>query len=352
MPRAVSVERTTLGLVLVLIALSGFVAGTTATFTAGTAHADNVVALASLAAPTGLSVAVDGAAVDLSWTPASAPDNAGGGTRVSVADLGRGSGSVPASCGSPSTWSQLLDTNASAWTDSALTTAPHANFTDGRLWCYRLQSIYPYPAGTRPWTSGAGNPTVPVAMGQTLIGGRLDGNGNGTLAAGDAFELWFNQPVDPAAYPAGYLCTDSASGRILVGVNSSTNAANCPKTTNPASSKDTLLTGFWLSGGTLGAAARWAISDVAAAACPAGAPEVCWAMRVTVGARTAGSDPTISGTWTVRGTANTAYLRSVGATRNFCAAGAAATVTGLTNTFQYRNNPTTGWCSTTVTTGF
>jgi len=292
----------------------------------------------------------------VAWTDAIGYDNASTGYRISVADWEAAPSSVPTSCSTGSAYGKVGVSGTTSYTDSTLGSAPHTNFVDGRLWCYKAETVYPYPENTSPWISQVGNPTTVFEVGHTLVSATFAGDGDFLLEGGtsttdgpDWFELTFNQAVDPSDYPSGYVCTDNTSDRILIGVDSSTSSVACPKTSGGA---DTKLSGFWLSGGTVDATARFAIGTVTSVGCPVNSPPGCFRLRIYLHQRTAGSNPLVGGTYVARGTANTSYLGTVGATRSFCQSGTATTVTGLSTTFKYRADPSGGNCKATVAGNF
>jgi hypothetical protein len=344
---------TLLGVVAILVITSGFVAGTTATYTASSTNSGNEFSAAALSGPSGLKATPSGSSVQLQWSDAVGWDNTDTGYRLSVADWQAAPSTVPTTCNTPSAFGTVGGASTSSYVDSTLASSPHTHFVDGRVWCYKAETIYPYPESSYPWVSQVGNPTTVVEVGHTLVGATALGDGDGILEGGtsttdgpDAFEFYFNQAIDPGDYPTGYICADKSSDRILVGVNSTTGSASCPKTGGQA---DSVFSGFWLTGGTVSSTVRFRIGSATPIGCPVTAPPGCFRLRITIRQRTAGSNAVISGgPWTVRGTSNTNYLNTVGAARNFCQSGAATTISGLSTAFRYRANPSGGNCAVTL----
>jgi hypothetical protein len=364
-------DGTTLGILVILVLTSGFVAGTTATFTSSTSNAGNEFSAAALAPPTGLKATPQGSNVLVEWTDAGTYDVLDAGYRISAADWQTAPQPVPTTCTTGSAYvkvntsasSQLADNNTNVTTNH-----PNA-YVDGRVWCYKAETVYPYPENSLPWLSQAGNPTTVVEVGHTLVSATLGSTaansnilspGTGTLASGtdstDYFELTFNQPIPQAQFPTGYVCVDGSNERVFIGV-SNNNATSCPKTGGGA---DTALRGFAItqdtsvSSGQRGtitpnSVERFAIGTIDTPGCAVSAPPGCFRMRIFLRGRTAGSttDPTFtSGKWQVQGTNNTSFLTSTGG-RSFCQSGGTTTIV---SPFVVRANPTTpvaGRCNVT-----
>ena len=364
----------TLGIVLAIIVTSGFVAGTTATFTAGTTNAGNVFAAAALDVPTAITATPGNSSatnmtVKLDWTAAAGADSASAGVRVLAADYqaapSANAGATytcPANTVYPTTIAGAITRIASGtvtYTDTTLSTVTNGihpantQLVDGRIWCYKLQSEYPCCASTTPWLSLSTASQVATELGNTILDVQLVGNNNGTLNAGtsgadgvDSFVIYFNQAIAVASYPTGYICT-STGGYILIGVTQNSATAACPKTTATADA----WSGLILSGGTVGTTARYTMGTVTVGACGGTYTTGCSKMTIGVRALTAGSASTVSGTFQAGGTANTTYLNSLSGARPFCSSGA-STATGL-GSLNYRADPTNGRCVLTgiVSTG-
>lgn len=352
-------DGTTLGVILVLVLTSGFVVGTTATFAGSNDNAGNEFAAAALAVPSSFTAEPTGDDVQLNWTDAIGADSSGAGYRVSVVDWQAAPNSVPTLCGVSSpvyarvgvsqsgvNLQGLLDTGASA----------RANFTDGRLVCYKVQTSYPCcpggVEGTNPWLSQDSgsqvNPVVVANLGMTLVS-FASGNGasSGTLAASDWFEFTFNQPIDPATAitTSEYVCTDTTTDTVWVGVSGT--GGSCPQKTGNSSMKDTTFSGFLITKtGGIGVSqtSRFAIASVTFPSCPVNSPPGCQKMRVTLGTRTQGSAPSLSGTYKVEPSSDLNFIKSnVGGVKICGKSTTTTTISGL-GLGTYSANPTGGKC--------
>jgi hypothetical protein len=359
--RARRSDGTTLGVMVVLVLTSAFVAGTTATFTSTATNGSNEFAAAALASPTlPFTAEPKGNDVQLNWTNASGTDSTGAGYRLSVTDWQAAPNSVPTTCGASSpvytkvgnaqsgvSGQGFLDTGASA----------RANFADGRLVCYLAQTAYPCCSGgnegANAWLSqnsvSQSNPVVVANLGMTLVS-FTSGNGNtsGGLRPTDWFEFTFNQPISNPVTTAQTVCADGTDEEILIGLDGSGN--NCPQTSGSPSARDSLLSGFRLvrtsASGGVGTNARFSISSVTFPACPANSPAGCYKMRITLGALVAGANTTLSGTYAVQPSANPNYLVSTTGGVKLCGTSTTTSsfaVDGGTATV-YSGDPTNGKC--------
>jgi hypothetical protein len=241
----------------------------------------------------------------------------------------------------------LLDTGASART----------NFTDGRLVCYQVQTSYPCcqggVEGTNPWLSQNGgsqtNPGQIVNLGMTLVS-FSSGNGAtaGSLAATDWLEFTFNQPIDMTAAntitTSQFVCVDNVTDAIWVGVNGTGLLTNCPETTGLGAQNDTAFSGFRLvktAGTGISTNARFQIASVTNPAC-VGSPPGCYKLRITLGTRTQGTAPTLSGTYKVEPSSDLNYIRSLVGGVKIC--GKSTTTTTLSGLGTYSADPTGGKC--------
>jgi hypothetical protein len=353
-------DGSTIGVILVLVLTSGFVAGTTATFTGTTTNAGNEFAAAALSVPAALTAEPKGNNVQLLWTNASGADVLNAGYRVSWVDWQAAPQPVATTCGvaSPS-WTKIgvAQSGVTGVLDAAST---HTNFTDGRTVCYQVQTSYPCCSGgvegTNAWVSQpSGSQTNPGAVanvGMTLVN-FVSGNvlTAGTVATGDWFEFTFNQPVDMTATAtitnSQFLCTDSASGAIWVGLSGTGVATLCPETAGTAAQKDTTFSGFRLvktSGtGGINLNSRWAIT-VTTPSCVGGSPLGCFIIRVTLLSIKKGSPPTLSGTYKVEPSTNASFIRSSVGTVKICNhSTTTSTIAGLL-LGTYSGDPTNGKC--------
>jgi hypothetical protein len=346
-------DGTTLGVILALVITSGFVVGTTATFTSTTTNANNKFVAASLSTPRNLTATPSGANVVLAWANATGLDVASAGYRVNWADWKQAPQTPDSSCGLTSaafTTKVGVSQTGAGLTDSSAST--RANFVDGREYCYQAQTSYPCcPEGANPWLSQdvdfqQGNPTMVAIVGTTMIDAiGVNGGVSGSLDSGDYFEFTFNQAVTSLPTIADYICTDVTTKAIWIGVNG-TSTTTCPRTSGGSS--DTLFKGFRLVSvaangdtGTVALVARYAISGVSAPTCTGSIP--CAKVRITVGAPLVGSaTATASGTFTVQTTANATYVKSVNGSRKYCAA--QTTFTTVSTFALIAADPTNGRC--------
>jgi hypothetical protein len=357
-------DGTTLGIIVVLVLSSAFVAGTTATFTSTATNSSNEFAAAALATP-GLPFTAEpkGNDVQLNWTNATGSDSTGAGYRLSVTDWQAAPNSVPTTCGASNpTYTKIGNAQSGVSGQGFLDTGAsgRANFADGRLVCYQVQTAYPCCSGgvegANAWLSqnsgSQANPITVANLGMTLVS-FTSGNGNtsGGLRATDWFEFTFNQPISNPVTNAQTVCADGTDEEILIGLDGSGN--NCPQTSGSPSSRDSTLAGFRLvrtsASGGVSTNARYAISSVTFPACPGGSPEGCYKMRITLGSLIAGTNPTLSGTYKVEPSADPNYL--VSTTGNVKLCGTSTTTGaildsggGATSMTVYTGDPTNGKC--------
>ena len=245
----------------------------TGTATGGTISTRNLVAPGSLTAtPSGHNVAV-------SWTAGS---NGSGYKLLTVANG--------------------MSSNCSAASFAALTATASLTYTDtgrytpqGTYECYQVQTTY------NTWNSVSGNPTAAAQLGFVAAGVVITNGGvAGKLDTGDTIVVTYNQAVNTATGPASTdnVCTDTGTNTIVLG---STGAgANCA--TSPA----TLGT---ITGMTVSKKSRYAATWTWNAA--------HITLTITIGANTAGSAATITGTGTFNPTTTaTGMLSTIGAFHN------------------------------------
>jgi hypothetical protein len=366
----------TLGIIIALILTSGFVAGTTATFTAGAGHSSNVFASAALSGPsfTSASASTTTGALDveLKWvapsgTATSTSDNYQAGTRITTVDYqAAASNNAGAGYTCPTTGyntTKVADVtntaNPATTTYNDTTTSDTSNhpaatqLVDGRIWCYRLQSVFPCCAATNPWLSQSTAATTfrPAILGNTMLDFKMTNvTTAGTIAVNDTFDIYMNQPV--TSFTGTHMCTNAGgagTAYILIGLVSNATANTCPKTNT--SSKDSTFTGIYLTGGVLSQTTRYTLtinSNGAAGSCGGNYPASCSKINVKLATLVAGTQGTISGTWSAfvsSDTTTASFRTSTGTARNYCASSAGTATAG--STFTYRTNPTNGQCSVT-----
>jgi hypothetical protein len=218
------VERqNTVAVMFVLLITSGFVAGTTATFTASTTNS-NALATASLTQPLSGSPpsTLRGYAVELKWNliGGETPDTLDVGYRVRRSDTL----DPPADGADPSCVSNVDFTNDStpfgpnpidhttsnSYIDTAI--GDPATFAPGRWICYQVETVAPCctpaPDETNAWTAVSGTaPSYSVQLGNVVQSVKLVGNGSGNLDGdtdginsgsdtGDRFDFTFSQAID------------------------------------------------------------------------------------------------------------------------------------------------------------
>jgi hypothetical protein len=351
-------DGTTIGIILVLVLTSGFVAGTTATFTGTTTNASNEFAAAALSIPTGPKVVPQGNDVKVTWTDAGTADDTGAGYRISQSDFTPQAATCPAGL----TYTRLGTSQSGVAGYVDTTASARTNFTDGHVNCYLIQTSYPCcPEGTSPWlsqntTSVQANPELPVVLGVTLIGrsGTNVGASAGTINANDYFDFTFNQPIDitAAKFPsaADTICTDPASATesIWIGLNGTSTTA-CPGT------GDTVFKGFRLAKmtansdtGNVTNIARYQIASVAEVLNCSTAPG-CFKVRITVGTKLGGTAATVTGNFSTQFTSTAGYLVSVSGALKVCNHGA-TTGSPFTGFTIITTEPTGGKCTLKNTT--
>jgi hypothetical protein len=238
------------------------------------ATAIQTVSSRTLSAPGSLLAAPWGHTVALVWSGGSG----GSGYTVSAAANGTSSSCAGASFG------VLGTTTLGAWVDPRST-------PQGTYECYQVSESY------GSWTSIDSNPTAAVQIGVVASSVAITkGTGSsGRLDTGDRIVVTFNQSIADSSEPPGgdTICT-STHGTIALG--SSGSGTSC--------STSGLDLGT-LTGYSINAAARYAAS---------------WSwnsadtvLTITVGSRTAGSTPTVTGTGTFTPTtASDALLSDTG----------------------------------------
>jgi hypothetical protein len=225
----------------------------------------------SLIAPTGLTAAPSGHNVVLGWTAGS------GGSGYAVSGVANGTSS---SCTS-ATFSALSTTATTAYTDSGRSTP------QGTYYCYKVATTY----GT--WSSQASNPTAAAQLGVVASSVAITNGGtSGRIDSGDRIVVTFNQPITTTTGPpAGDNICTSTTGSIALG--STGTGTTCT------------LTGLdlgTLSGLTVGVNSRFAATWAWSAGNTV--------LTITVGARSAGSNTSVTGTATLNPTTTAGKLLS------------------------------------------
>lgn len=228
-----------------------------AAFSSSATAAQSISSLA-LTAPTGLTATVAGHDVSLAWTPGS------GGTATALSALANGMSSA---C--PATGYAALASNAGG------SYADTGRYLPQGTWeCYQAVTTL------SNWWSASGNPVAAVQIGVVATSAVLANGGTaGRLDPGDTIVVSFNQPITTASGPPATdnLCASKAAGTIVLG---STGSGTVCTTTQADLGT---LTGLTIS--------RNARFDAAWSWNGAGT-----VLTVTIGARTAGNTPAISGT--------------------------------------------------------
>ena len=217
-------------LVAVLVVTSGFVAGTTATFTASTRNAGNTFTVAGIFTPTSPSASISGTTVSFAWTNVNAGNaaNAGVGYRVSRSsplDPTDTGGTAPSCPGTG--YSQIGYATGSPYADSA-----PAGVNQGQYLCYQAIGVYPCcPAsGNIPIiTSLQGAITTSQQYGYVVKSWSFTGNGDNTPTSGtDKLTINFNQDVavSTSVSTSDTVCFDPQDKAIIIGA-SSTVADSC-----------------------------------------------------------------------------------------------------------------------------
>lgn len=231
-------DRTVLALILALVLTSGFVIGTTASFTASTKNKASF-STPALNRPTSASAVVKGKNIEISWSPIdrNLPRNANSGYRINRKYKGRPTnnfGGVP-SCTtaegeSPNYFDNLSSTNLNSgpWPDDAVfyrSGVSTGQYHDGQFVCYQVQAVYPCPTavmggrvvcneGTNPWTSLLLNPvTGSVQVGYVVSSWSFSSTAtNGAPTEGEKLVFTFNQPFNASAANLPVVSTNNNNG--------------------------------------------------------------------------------------------------------------------------------------------
>jgi hypothetical protein len=223
-------DNTTIALVVVLVLTSGFVAGTTATFSAATRN-NGTFTIAGIGTATGPSVSLSNVTATVGWSGVSgATSNANVGYRLLRKNVGgpittSGSDAAPdCSTGSYSTLTYAINGTVS-YNDA---TVPNTADDQGDYLCYGIEGVFPCcPAqGKNPAiTTLQGRAETSVQIGFVVSKWSFtSGNGTQTVDSGEKLTVNFNQAVRMSASNAitatDNLCVDPFTGNVLVGVAS------------------------------------------------------------------------------------------------------------------------------------
>ena len=250
-----------------------------ASFTGTGTATGGIISTRNLIAPGSLTATPSGHDVTVSW---SAGSNGSGYKLLAVAN------GTSSNC-SAASFANLTATASLTYTDTGRYTP------QGTYECYQAQTTY------NAWNSVSGNPTAAAQLGFVAAGVAITNGGvAGKLDTGDTIVVTYNQAVNTATGPSGTnnVCTDTGTNTIVLG---STGAgATCA--TSPA----TLGT---ITGMTISKKSRynatWAWNGAHTA------------LTVTIGASSAGSAATTTGTGTFKPTTTaTGMLSTIGAFHN------------------------------------
>jgi hypothetical protein len=292
-------RRIVLVLLIAITALSQTVTSTTAAFTASVAPATSDLAIASMAAPTGLVATPVGDDVALSWASGSITGGDAVGHRMATAWLGiepgvRDGRDVPAGCTDEGGLLPLTRVAGGTFTSTGA-----AWLVPGSWRCYGVRADYPAAPSPASWSSVTGNPVAAVQVGHVVRSVTLvDGGTPGRLRPGDAFVVTFNQPVATATGPVSTsggwttpaagndVCIHSSSDTIVVGRVASALGSAC---TSGGDAVVGRVTGAALSPNDQTSAYR---ATYAWAGCATAS--TCTELTVTLGTRYRGSDVSVS----------------------------------------------------------
>jgi hypothetical protein len=225
----VRADRTTLWVFLILFLTGGFVAGTTAAFSASTTDSGNTFGSATLSNPAGQTIALASNTLSLGITAFGGFDGA---PAVTYGARWRymwptGVSTTGSSIGcSPTTSSYTNDLADSATSSTSITYTGLSGFADGRWMCVMAHTAYPATKPAAPavqWYSQKDNPNQAVQLGHVVQSvNLLDVGGTANrLQQNDKIVITFNQPVDSGSRPtSGMVCARSANERIYVGLAS------------------------------------------------------------------------------------------------------------------------------------
>lgn len=264
-----------------LIVGTRLAAGSAAAFNAQTVDPGNGYAFTALYAPGSLTASPTGHDVALGWT---AGTNGNGYAVLGVAN-GTSSDCTGAS------FAGIGSAAGTSYTDAGRYTP------QGTWFCYQVETSY------GPWTSVNANPVASARIGFVATGVQaINGGTAGTLDQGDQLVFTFNQPVDTTlGAPTGYVCsTNNSPYTIVLGTSVNSGACNATET----AALGTLVGGTSNKNGRFAATWNWSNGDRT--------------LTVTIGNHTAGSFPTLTGTWTFDPTTVTGNVLSAAGDFHVC----------------------------------
>lgn len=227
-----------MGVMLVLVMTSAFVAGTTATFSAGTGNS-NTFQTSTLVSPgDSTSVSIRGHDVLLSWLAIDAQDRQDTGYRISKSDTNQDTFDDGGSPGcTNAVWDaasrvDYRDPDVASYTHESTHPLSFANDPPGRWFCYRIETIAPCcdprpdevgGSGERVWTvSGDDKPTYQLQAGMVVRSVTIVGNNSNSINTGDKILIEYNQPVDVSVTGGlpGYTTAGAAEAQYMCSQNS------------------------------------------------------------------------------------------------------------------------------------
>jgi hypothetical protein len=281
---------------MALAALASSAGGLTfATFNAGVTNGSSTSAATALYSPPIVFAQSSGHAADVKWNPAS-PGNNGNGNGYAVSKT-----AVQASSACPGTISSYANyVTSAAPSGSAITVTEAAGTvytaaTEGSWVCYVVQTGY-NTAGGPPWVSvPAWNSldtlqALPVQIGFVASSFTMVNGGTaGRLDPGDIISVKFNQPI---VVPAGVTAnTDTICAANVFGVGIIVLAGTT--TIGPCVGLEAADLG-WLTGAAPSANVRFNATYVVT-----NNADGTQTIKATVGARVSGTNPAISGAFTL-----------------------------------------------------
>jgi hypothetical protein len=304
--------------VVILVLTSGFVAGTTASFTGTVTHKASVFAVAALSSPTNAAGVMKNTSMEVTWSPVLATvENAGAGYLVNRKDLGAPSATGTSPGCATGGFSNIGSTLGSPYTDATAN-----SFAQGRYICYEIQTVYPCTGtpcnqGTNPWLSQGSNPIVALQTG--YVAATLSSTNGATLNTfkqSDTLTINFNQAVDTTTVPSSGLsiCSNATGNYLRIGSTNVTTSTTCD-----AANDATVVFGILQTSFDITTSKRYNMS-VAWSNCTAGATG-CQTATITVGAKisTPAGDIAISAsTFEFQPTGSATYVKSSAGGLSLC----------------------------------
>ncbi|MDE3088136.1 MAG: hypothetical protein KGJ80_01965 [Chloroflexota bacterium] len=254
-----------------------------ALFSSNQSISNNAFNTRNLVAPTNLTANPAGHDVRLNW---SAGQNGNGYAILGVANL------LSSSCPDPTTFTTTVGSSVStSYTDTNHYTP------QGNWYCYQVKTTY------GNWTSTTSNPIAAAQIGFVATTVQMSNGGTaGVLDTNDQIVVNFNQAVNTTTgAPSGYVCSTNTIPYTLV-LGTAKSAGACSAT--EAVSLGTLIGGSSNKNGRWAATWTWSNGNQT--------------LTVTLGTRSAGGNPTISGTWTFNPTADQTKLLSSTGSFHIC----------------------------------